>query len=69
MCVSFRLEHWDVNNENQHGDFYERQSWDVNITMQMFRDVHAIDPDVKLFLNDYGILESSRNQKATVKHI
>ena len=62
----YSLEHWDVNNENLHGDFFERNTGDANITMEMFRQINMIDSDVKLFLNDYGIVEDSFNQKAWV---
>ena len=69
-CWSFiffyRLEHWDVNNENLHGDYYEQRTGDPNITMEMFRDIHAVDQDVKLFLNDFAIIETRGQQKATV---
>ena len=37
--------------------------------MKMFDDVHAIEPDVKLFLNDFGIMEARGCQKATVGRI
>ena len=37
--------------------------------MKMFEDVHAIEPDVKLFLNDFGIMEARACQKATVGRI
>ena len=60
------LEHWDVNNENLHGDFYEKKTLDPNITMKMFEDIHAVDPAVKLFLNDYGIVEARSRNMATV---
>ena len=62
----YRLEHWDVNNENLHGDFYERQTGDANITMKMFRDMYALDQTTKLFLNDYNVIKYSGNQLATV---
>lgn len=52
------VEHWDVNNENLHGDWYEKATGNANITAKMFHDVHAVDPKVKLFLNDYGIMEN-----------
>ena len=48
--------HWDVNNEQLHGDFYEQKTRDVNLTSQMFQEVRARDSDVKLFLNDYNIV-------------
>lgn len=63
MCILLRLEHWDVNNENLHGDFYERQTGNPNITMKMFQDIHQVDQNVKLFLNEFAIVEGD---KATV---
>ena len=66
IMIQFRLEHWDVNNENLHGDFYERHTGSPNITMQMFRDIHNVDRSVKLFLNDFGVIEGGNNNKATV---
>ncbi|XP_071097775.1 uncharacterized protein [Haliotis cracherodii] len=53
-----KLQHWDVNNENLHGDFYEQKLKDPNITMWMFRETHKADPAVKLFPNDYNIVKS-----------
>ena len=58
-----------MNNENLHGDFYEHRTGDANITMQMFHDVHAVDENAKLFLNDYAIIETRGNQIATVSEI
>lgn len=54
-----RVEHWDVNNEDIHGDFFEQATGNANITMKMFHDSHNVDPHVKLFLNDYGIMENT----------
>ena len=53
------MEHWDVNNENLHGDWYEQALNDPDVTPQMFEDVNAIDSDVKLFLNEFGVLENN----------
>ena len=64
--VHFRVEHWDVNNENLHGDFYERHTGNPNITMQMFRDIQNVDQNVKLFLNEFGIVEGGNGNVATV---
>lgn len=57
-CFVDSVEHWDVNNENLHGDWYEKATGDPNITMKMFHDVHAVDPSAKLFLNEFGVMES-----------
>lgn len=48
----FRCMHWDVNNENMIGDFFERGTGDVNITMSMFEQMHAVDSEPLLFLNE-----------------
>ena len=61
-----RLEHWDVNNENLHGDFYEQRTGNPNITMKMFRDIHSVDQNVKLFLNDFSIVQAENSNRATV---
>ncbi|KAH3797048.1 hypothetical protein DPMN_150623 [Dreissena polymorpha] len=50
------VRHWDVNNDNLHFDFYEQRTRDPNITMKMFSSVHKVDPNVQLFLTDYGIM-------------
>ena len=55
----FRVEHWDVNNENLHGDFYESHTKNPNITMDMFRWMHQKDPNFKLFLNEYNVVMDS----------
>lgn len=55
----YRLLHWDVNNENLHGDFFERHTTDPDITHKMFQWIHSIDPSIKLFLNDYSVLPVS----------
>ena len=62
----YSLEHWDVNNENLHGAFFEGKTGDANITMKIFEDVYALDSTAKLFLNDFGIMETRGCQKATV---
>ena len=64
--INFRLEHWDVNNENLHGDFYEQRTGNPNITMKMFRDIHSVDQNVKLFLNDFSIVQAENSNRATV---
>ncbi|KAL4233155.1 hypothetical protein ACF0H5_007840 [Mactra antiquata] len=51
-------EHWDVNNEMLHGDFYERSTKDITITPQMFSKMNQLDPDAALYLNDYNVLNN-----------
>ncbi|XP_056006903.1 uncharacterized protein LOC125648675 [Ostrea edulis] len=51
-----RLAHWDVNNENLHGDWYERNTTDPDITPKMFQWIHSQEPETKLFLNDYSAI-------------
>lgn len=54
-CVR-RVEHWDVNNEMLHGNWYATKLNDPNYTKEVFKTVHGIDPNVKLFLNDYSVV-------------
>eukprot|EP00058_Branchiostoma_floridae_P015725 XP_002601213.1 hypothetical protein BRAFLDRAFT_81989 [Branchiostoma floridae] len=51
-----RLVHWDVNNEMLHGDFYVQHTGSSQIRYEMFRKVKERDPNAKLFLNDYDII-------------
>jgi GH35 family endo-1,4-beta-xylanase len=50
--------HWDVNNEMLHGDYFESRlgTW---VRPWMFQQARAIDPDVKLFVNEYNVITSS----------
>lgn len=59
------LEHWDVNNENQHGDYFERHTGDPDITAKMFQWIHQQEPDVKLFINEYNVITNSQCTTAT----
>lgn len=59
--------HWDVNNEMSHGGFYATRLGD-EIYPYMFQRVKELDPDAKLFVNDFGNLEGSETEKY-VSHI
>jgi GH35 family endo-1,4-beta-xylanase len=48
--------HWDVNNENVHFNFFENK-FGSGASAKLFRQVHQIDPNAVLFLNDYNTLE------------
>nr|KAG5692762.1 hypothetical protein BaRGS_009378 [Batillaria attramentaria] len=52
------LEHWDVNNENLHGQWYQDRLHDPDYNLELFRIAHHADPNVKLFLNDYSVVAS-----------
>jgi GH35 family endo-1,4-beta-xylanase len=52
------FEHWDVNNEMLHGNFYSN-IYGASIRPWMFERAHAVDPDAQLFVNDYGVLSYS----------
>ncbi|XP_061166383.1 uncharacterized protein LOC133175304 [Saccostrea echinata] len=58
------LEHWDVNNENQHGDYFERHTNDPDITAKMFQWIHSAEPGVKLFINEYNVITTHRLQRS-----
>ncbi|XP_041373813.1 endo-1,4-beta-xylanase 1-like [Gigantopelta aegis] len=53
------LDHWDVNNENLHGAFYEDHTNDINYDLEIFKKAHDTAPDVKMFLNDYAVVRDS----------
>jgi GH35 family endo-1,4-beta-xylanase len=48
--------HWDVNNENVHFNFFETK-FGPDASTKIFQQVHQLDPNVILFLNDYNTLE------------
>ena len=50
--------HWDVDNENLHGGWFEKATGHHDLLAQMLRDVNQVDPNVKLFIND-NIVSSS----------
>ncbi|XP_050404821.1 uncharacterized protein LOC126820755 [Patella vulgata] len=50
------VEHWDVNNENLHGQYYQEKLQDRDFNLDLFRMAHQFDPTVKLFLNDYTVV-------------
>lgn len=47
--------HWDVNNEMLHGDFFKSRLGE-SIWPYMFKRARELDPDAKLFVNDYNII-------------
>lgn len=47
--------HWDVNNEMLHGSFF-KDGLGESIWPWMFKRTHQLDPDAKLFVNEYNIL-------------
>jgi GH35 family endo-1,4-beta-xylanase len=53
---------WDVNNEMLDGWFFQ-DTLGPNIRAHMFRRAHELDPDVPLFVNEYGILDNDAKLK------
>ena len=56
FIIFFRLEHWDVNNENLHGQWFQNRLNDPGYNVELFREAHQVDPNIKLFLNDYNVV-------------
>jgi len=54
--------HWDINNEMLHGSFYKDRLGD-DIRPWMFQAAHAIDPNCKLFVNDYNVVSSGQTEE------
>jgi len=53
--------HWDVDNEMLHGSFYKDRLGD-SIHTWMFQAAHAIDPNCKLFVNDYSVVAGGETE-------
>ena len=51
-----QVEHWDVNNEMLHGQFYVDGTNDPKIRAEIFKKVEAISPNTLRFVNDYNVL-------------
>jgi len=47
--------HWDINNEMLAGSFYKDRLGE-SIRVWMFQEANRIDPNCRLFVNDYGII-------------
>ncbi|XP_076444221.1 uncharacterized protein LOC143282460 isoform X2 [Babylonia areolata] len=58
------LEHWDVNNENLHGQWFQDTLHDPHYNLDIFRMAHHADPSVKLFLNDFNVVASGQMTQA-----
>ncbi len=53
--------HWDVDNEMLHGSFYKDRLGD-SIHTWMFQAANAIDPNCKLFVNDYSVVSGDETE-------
>ncbi|ESO89265.1 hypothetical protein LOTGIDRAFT_106033, partial [Lottia gigantea] len=50
------VEHWDVNNENLHAQWFQDRLHDGQYNLEVFRLAHQTDPKVHLFLNEYDVV-------------
>ncbi|RHN44785.1 putative endo-1,4-beta-xylanase [Medicago truncatula] len=55
---------WDVVNENLHFSFFESKLGQ-NFSARMFNEVHNIDGQTTLFMNEYNTIEDSRDGLST----
>jgi endo-1,4-beta-xylanase len=55
-----RFLHWDVNNEMLHGSFFKDRLGEP-IWAWMFQRTRELDPEVKLFVNEFNILSVDQN--------
>ncbi len=58
-----RIDEWDFNNELWHGDWY-RDTFGPAVTKQMADWAVAANPNIKLWFNEYGMLNNSNNAAA-----
>jgi endo-1,4-beta-xylanase len=54
-----RIDEFDVFNEVLHGDFYRKRMGD-RVFADMFKACHEVNPNVKLYTNDFAILEGDK---------
>jgi endo-1,4-beta-xylanase len=54
--------HWDVNNEMLHGSFFKDRLGE-SIWAWMFQRTRELDPDARLFVNEFNILSVDQNFK------
>ena len=59
--VAISVVHWDVNNEQEHGPWFEDNTADPGVMTDMFTQTRAHDPDGLLFLNEYGVVTYSQS--------
>ena len=50
------VEHWDINNEMLHGQFFVDATGDPFVRADMFKKVEELSPSTMRFVNDYDIL-------------
>jgi endo-1,4-beta-xylanase len=62
--------HWDVDNEMLHGSFY-KDRLGAAIHPWMFQAAQAIDPNCKLFVNDYSVVAGGETEayKAQIQNL
>lgn len=58
-----QVKHWDVDNEPLHTHYYPNRLG-PNIQPWMYNLTRAVDPNVKLFLNDYNVVEQCGDPSA-----
>lgn len=63
-----RINEYDLNNEMLHGDFFRRRLG-FGVINEMAWIVKAQNPNAKLYLNDYGILDMGYNAGPYIKQI
>ncbi|MEE4173646.1 MAG: endo-1,4-beta-xylanase [Xanthomonadales bacterium] len=63
-----RFRHWDVNNEMLHGSFFRDRLGD-DIVPWMFERTKAIDPDARLFVNDFNVVSNGTRADEYVDQI
>jgi GH35 family endo-1,4-beta-xylanase len=63
-----RIDEFDLNNEMLDGDFFRRRLG-FGVINEMAWIVKAANPDAKLFVNDYGILDMGYNARPYIKQI
>ena len=61
--------HWDVNNEQLHGRFFEEGSGRYDVLAAMFREAHRLAPETMMFLNDFNVVNNGNSAIALLNTV
>jgi GH35 family endo-1,4-beta-xylanase len=59
-----KIVHWDVNNEMLHGTFFQDRLGE-GIHAWMFKRAHEVDPQARLFVNEFNVLSVDKDFEET----
>ncbi|ELT91934.1 hypothetical protein CAPTEDRAFT_216462 [Capitella teleta] len=64
-----RFAHYDVNNEQLHGQWYSGKLNDTDLLTWMFKEFHSLVPSAKLFVNDFAVFAGATHNIAYKRQV